>query len=440
MSAPGGGVPGGASPRLRLMLGAFGDPGHAFPMLALGTALARRGHEVTMQTWEKWAEYVREPGMRFVPAPEYHVFPTRERQMKPYAAAVKAAREIEPLVEEVDPQAVVADILTLAPALAAERAGVPVGTLIPHVYPVGAPDSPPYSFGARLPRTRAGRALWRAVDAPMTAGLRRGREELNETRARLGLPPVERFHGGISQELALVGTFPQLEYRRRWPLHTQVVGPLMWEPPAEEVALPEGEGPVVLVAPSTSQDPEQRLLSAALEGLAGLPMRVLGTWNRRPPPRPLAAPANARLVEWVSYSRTMPRCDVVVCHGGHGTVMRALSSGCAVVVCPAAGDMNENAARVDWAGVGVRLPRRWASARAVRVAVLRLLAQPERRARARELAAWVAAQDPAARAADEVERLVARAGGGGAGAAGGAAAGGGCSGVGSPEAAGPSGP
>jgi UDP:flavonoid glycosyltransferase YjiC (YdhE family) len=377
-------------------------------MLALGRELAARGHEVTLQTWSRWADHVRAAGMRFEPAPEYHVFPTREQPLKPYAAVVKAAREIEPLVRELRPDAVVADILTLAPALAAEIAGVPVATLIPHVHPAGGPGFPPYSFGARLPRTAVGRALWRGVQGPMTAGLARGRDELNETRARLGLPALGHFHGGISRELALVGTFPQLEYPRRWPAHTHVVGPLMWEPPGEDVEPPAGDGPVVLVAPSTSQDPEQALLRAALEGLADLPVRVLGTWNRRPPPRPLRAPANARLVEWVSYARTMPRCDVVVCHGGHGTVVRALSSGCAVVVCPAAGDMNENAARVDWAGVGVRLPRRWAGPRAVRLAVRRLLAEPERRARARALETWVGAHDPGRRAADEVERLVAR--------------------------------
>jgi UDP:flavonoid glycosyltransferase YjiC (YdhE family) len=37
-------------PPLRVLLGAFGDPGHAFPMIALGRALAARGHEVTLQT------------------------------------------------------------------------------------------------------------------------------------------------------------------------------------------------------------------------------------------------------------------------------------------------------------------------------------------------------------------------------------------------------
>jgi UDP:flavonoid glycosyltransferase YjiC (YdhE family) len=119
-------------------------------------------------------------------------------------------------------------------------------------------------------------------------------------------------------------------------------------------------------------------------------------------------PANARLVDWVSYSRTMPHCDVVVCHGGHGTIARALASGCVVVAVPAAGDMNENAARIDWAGVGVRVPRRLCNPSAIRLAVERALASPTLRARSRELARWSAEHDAAARAADLIENLAIR--------------------------------
>src|SRR5207247_535051 len=187
------------------------------------------------------------------------------------------------------------------------------------------------------------------------------------------LPPLEHVHGGISRRLALVATFPQLEYPRSWPANTHVVGPLLWEPPFGEVEVPPGDDPLVLVAPSTSQDARHRLLRAALAGLADSPVRVLATRNRRLPDMPIDVPDNARLVEWVSYSRTMPRCDVVVCHAGHGTVARALASGCVVVAVPAAGDMNENAARVDWAGAGVRIPRRFTSPGPVRLAVLRAL-------------------------------------------------------------------
>ncbi len=392
---------------MRVLLGAFGDPGHAFPMIALGRALAARGHEVTLQTWTRWQKSVEAEGLAFAAAPEYHVFPSGPEPLDFYEAVVHATEDTAPLVRELRPDAVVADILTLAPALAAELAGVPYATLIPHVYPHGGPEFPIYSLGARLPRSAVGRAFWRRAQGPVDKGLELGRAELNNTRVRLGLAPLEHVHGGISRQLALVATFPQLEYPRTWPARVHVVGPLMWEPPAAEVELPPGDAPLVLVAPSTAQDPEHRMLAAALRGLAGAEVRVLATWNRRLPPRPLPVPDNARVVEWVSYSRTMPLCDAVVCHAGHGTLARALSSGCAVIACPVIGDMNENAARLDWAGAGVRVPRRFISPRPLRLAVERALGQPSIRARARELANWSESHDAGDVAARLVETLAA---------------------------------
>jgi UDP:flavonoid glycosyltransferase YjiC (YdhE family) len=391
-----------------VLLGAFGDPGHAFPMIALGCALAARGHDVTLQTWERWRAPIEAEGLTFAPAPEYTAFPSGPEPLAFYEAVVHATRDTLPLVDEFKPDVVVADILTLAPSLAAELAGIPCATLIPHVFPQTEPGLPIYSLGARLARTSAGRAFWRRAGRSVEHGLQLGRSELNQTRASLGLPPLDYTHGGTSRELALVATFPQLEYPRTWPPHAHVVGPLMWEPPAEDVALPPGEEPLVLVAPSTAQDPSHRMLLAALRGLADAPVRVLATWNRRLPPRSLPVPANARVVDWVSYSRTMPLCDVVVCHAGHGTLVRALASGCAVVACPAVGDMNENAARVSWAGAGVRVPQRFISPRPVRLAVERALGEPSIRGRARELAAWARSHDAGAAAAVLVEDLAIR--------------------------------
>jgi UDP:flavonoid glycosyltransferase YjiC (YdhE family) len=390
---------------LRLFLGAFGDPGHAFPMLALGAALARRGHDVTLETFRRWRSHVESAGMRFVAAPEYPVFPAEGQPLGPYEAAVLAARETRAHIVALRPDAIVADILTLAPALAGELERVPVATLIPHVHPHMPPGSPPYSLGARMPRTALGRRVWSQLDPLVARGLEHGRRDINQARRQLGLAPIERVHGGISERLCLIGTFPQLEYPRAWPPGTHVVGPLLWEPPTEDVELPPGDEPLVLVAPSTAHDPGHRLLRAALTGLAGEPVRVLATWNRRPLTEPTRVPANARLVEWVSYARTMPRCAVVVCHVGHGTMVRAIASGATVVACPFAGDMAENAARLAWAGAGVRLPWRFAGPRGVRLAVRRALADTALAARVGELAAWARAHDGAERAADLVETL-----------------------------------
>ena len=390
---------------MKFFLGAFGDPGHAFPMLALGSRLAARGHEVMLETWRRWREHVEAEGMAFAAAPEYPVWPTGGQPLKPYEAVVAATAQTRPAVAEFSPDVLVHDILTLAPAMAAELEGIPAATLIPHLYPDNAPGQPPYALGARMPRTRAGRRMWGLMEPVVETGLRQGRRELNDMRARLGLAPVQRLHGGLSQRLCMVATFAQLEYRNKWPENVHVVGPVMWEPPFGEVEAPPGDAPLVLVAPSTAQDPEHRLLRAALAGLADEPVRVLATWNRRSVYEPLPVPANARLVEWVSYSRTMPRCALVICHAGHGTMVRALACGSPVVCVPHAGDMAENAARADWAGVGVRVPWRLLSPTTLRLAVRRALARPSLATRARELAASAAVSDGVERAAELVEEL-----------------------------------
>jgi UDP:flavonoid glycosyltransferase YjiC (YdhE family) len=234
-------------------------------------------------------------------------------------------------------------------------------------------------------------------------GLRRGRDELNETRARLDLPPIERFHGGISELLAVVATFPQLEYPREWPAHVRVTGPLFFELPGEEIEIPERHGPLVLIAPSTSQDPECELLRVALDGLADEPVRVLATTNRHRPERPIDVPVNAVLVDWLLYSQAMAAADMVICHGGHGTVARALAAGKPLLVCPSVGDMGENAARVAWSGTGLSVPRRLLSRRAIRLATRRLLAERQFRGRALAVAEWSQAHDGAAEAVGLVE-------------------------------------
>ncbi len=202
-----------------------------------------------------------------------------------------------------------------------------------------------------------------------TAACEQGRGELNGTRQLLGLPALERVHGGHQRAVVPGATFPQLDTRGAWsPRHERgraaAVGAADRRRRAAAGRRTARAGRAVDVAGPLAPPSARDAGRARAE-----PVRVLATWNRRPPTRAARSPATRVLVEWVSYARTMPRCDVVVCHGGHGTVVRALASGAAVVAVPAAGDMNENAARIDWAGVGVRVPRMFCGPRPVRLAV-----------------------------------------------------------------------
>ena len=387
----------------RILVAAFGDAGHAFPAIALARELHGRGHDVTIETWDRWRPAVEELGLRFQAAEEYEVFPPPPPGERPGAA--DAALALAPLFEELRPELVVSDILTLAPALAAEVHGCRRATLVPHLYPVHDPGLPFFGIGSAPARTGLGRRAWRAALPLLETGLRQGRAELNAARAKLGLSPLDRFHGGISEELVLVGTYPELEYPRTWPAEVRVCGPPTFELPHPDVGLPPGEGPLVLVASSTAQDPQCDLIRRCFAALAEEPVRVLATTNGHQPAEPIDVPANALLVDWLSYSQGMPVADLIVCHGGHGTICRAIGAGKPLLVSPSVGDMAENGARVQWTGCGLTLPRKLRRPDPLRRVVRELLGDERYRRRAAEIAAG-SPRDGAEVAADEVDRLL----------------------------------
>jgi UDP:flavonoid glycosyltransferase YjiC (YdhE family) len=135
---------------------------------------------------------------------------------------------------------------------------------------------------------------------------------------------------------------------------------------------------------------------------------VVATTNRVAPQAPIAVPPNAVLVDWLSYSQLMPAASLVISHGGHGTVARALGAGTPLLISPIVGDMSETAMRVAWAGAGLSLPWRLCRPAPLRWAARRLLAEPSFTQRAAEIAAWGREHDGAARGAELVEALARR--------------------------------
>jgi MGT family glycosyltransferase len=404
-NAPAGAPQAQAGERLRVLVAAFGDPGHVFPAISLGRALAGRGHEVVVETWEERRDAVEGAGLGFTAAEEYRMFPPPDPDSADGDHAAEAARALLPLLEDFRPHVAVSDILTLAPSLAAEKAGVPLATLIPHIYPVVESGMPFFAIGLRPPRTPLGRGIWRTGQRALNVGLEHGRRDLNLQRARLDLPPVQHFHGGISPDLALVATFPQLEYPRRWPSGIEITGPMTFEVPHPDIELPPGDAPLILIAPSTAHDSNNHLVRTALKALADEPVRVVATTNRVVPQRPIDVPPNATLVDWLSYSQLMPAASLVISHGGHGTVARALGAGTPVLICPFTGDMSETAMRVDWAKVGLSLPWRLCEPCPLRWAARRLLSDTSFSEHAERLATWSRDNDGAERGADLIEQL-----------------------------------
>ena len=82
---------------------------------------------------------------------------------------------------------------------------------------------------------------------------------------------------------------------------------------------------------------------------------------------PTDLPETIRHLEYVPFSRVLPRAAALVHHGGIGTTAQALAAGIPQLVMPLAHDQPDNAARLERLGVGRTIaPRRYRAARAAR--------------------------------------------------------------------------
>jgi UDP:flavonoid glycosyltransferase YjiC (YdhE family) len=144
---------------------------------------------------------------------------------------------------------------------------------------------------------------------------------------------------------------------------------------------------------------------AALRAVERLGLRVLLTVGRRFDPGLLAPlPVGVHAERWVDQERVLPAADVVVCHGGSGTVYGALAAGAPLVVVPVFADQFENGRRVAAAGAGVVVEVDGGSrarvinegdAPLIQDAIETVLATPDYRERAGAIAAGMAGAPPA---------------------------------------------
>ncbi|MGD0440774.1 MAG: glycosyltransferase [Acidimicrobiales bacterium] len=99
-----------------------------------------------------------------------------------------------------------------------------------------------------------------------------------------------------------------------------------------------------------------------LAAVGGLDARVLLTVGRGFDPALLGSPPpNVHVERWVDQSDVLAQADLVVCHGGSGTVCGALAAGVPMVMVPRFADQFENARRVAQARAGLTVEPRTGS-------------------------------------------------------------------------------
>jgi MGT family glycosyltransferase len=402
----------------RILVYTSPERGHLYPLVPTLVELRGRGHEVRVLTMSGAVESLRalgleadavDPQIEAAKIDDWRARTPIGAQRREVAFFVGRAphelRDVRSALDGVD--GVLVDATSWGAQAAAEASGLPWAMFAHFPLPIPSRDAPPYGLGLP-PRTDwIGRLrdslARRVVLAPLERAVL---SRLNALRAEEGLRPVRDAADSFAHNppLVLYYTAEPFEYPRSdWPESVRLLGPGIWDPPAQEPAwLAEIARPLVLVTCSSEFQDDGKLAEVALEALADSPYELAVTTAGVDPTGLPSAP-NAHVERFLPHRPLLERAACVVCHAGMGITQKSLAAGVPVCAVPFGRDQFEVARRVVVAGAGTMLPAKRLSHKRLRAAVQTTI---DRTLGARRIAQAFAAAGGAPTAVDALEQLV----------------------------------
>jgi UDP:flavonoid glycosyltransferase YjiC (YdhE family) len=164
--------------------------------------------------------------------------------------------------------------------------------------------------------------------------------------------------------------------------------------PASVEALPARPTAHVTLGTAIS-NADQEVLATIVAGLRDEPLNLVVTVGPGQDPSALGPqPATVVVERYVSHALLLPRCDLVISHGGAGTVLAALGHGLPLLTMPQGADQYLNAEMCALRGVGRTLLTRDLSSESAREQALIVLGDPGYRESAREVRSEIAGMPP----------------------------------------------
>lgn len=375
---------------MRVLVAFAGGRGHLLPMLPLARALRDSGHELALSGHPASVASVASYGVFGALLPHERIDPGADPDggtgslvapdlqhelevVGRWYAGTLAQRNLgrtSAVIGTWRPDVVVCDEMDFGSVAAAARAGVPC--VVVDVIASGALARSPY------------------VDAGLAAlDLRRVKGDLHV----VPFPASFRDPGfPLVHEASLV----------------RPEQPGAADPHPAAAWLDEHDGPRAYLTLGTIFNTESGdLFARVLGALADQPVRVLATVGPDVDPALLGPTAdNLRVERFVPQAQVLPHVDVVVNHGGSGSVMGALARGVPVVTLAMGADQELNAARLTALGAGVALDVMTAGRDDVRRAVERALTDDDLRLGASRLRDEISALPVVASLVPTIEALV----------------------------------
>lgn len=364
--------------------------GNLPPSLGIARELTRRGHRVAFAGRPEMVDRVEAAGFRAIEIDrayeQVHAYPPGSPlvRMACYLTSPAVEAQVREIVARERPDALLIDSMFPAALHASSACGLPSAVFFHHAL-------------FRL------REQWRGTG-----------ERLGGMRMQAGFGTLPDFETLWKQHDRIVVTTPQQFDMPADPDWESVVhvGPVLEdEPCAAPLAEPpdaDPSTPLVLVSFSTA--PEQRSLEKVqqtLDALGELPVRAVATTAGVVEIDELRIPHNVRAVHYAAHDPILQKASLLITHGGHGTLMRALRAGVPMILLPGpAHDQRPNAALMHELGAAIALEGDAQSAQ-IANAARTILQDPAYAIRARELGEIVRSCGGAFAAADEVESLLA---------------------------------
>lgn len=412
---------------LNFLLASWGNPGNLNPFLTAARRLRQRGHRVRILDIAAHREETVTAGFESIswrrPAP---IQPPDAGEEHPHWAEVKVlldqmmfgaaidyARDTMDALLSEPVDAVLTNDVLAGPVVAAEAAGIPCALLAPHIS-LRPLDGVPMCFDGTVPsETPAFRAAEQAMRARFAELQGSYLPTLNRARAAFGLAPLRHIFDHYDRaDRVLIGISEAFDFpATSVPANLRYVGPLLdmpaWARPWTAPWSGTDERPRVLVSLSTSFQNQAAQLGRIVKVLGTLDLDAVVTAGPAMAGQSFDAPANVSIVHSAPHDTVMKQVSLVVTHGGHGTVARALLNRVPLLVLPMGRDQGDNAARVAARGAGLALAESAGEAE-IAAAITRLVSESHFRAAAARLGEAIARDINSAALAMEMEQIAAQ--------------------------------
>jgi MGT family glycosyltransferase len=397
--------------------------------IGIGKVLERRGHRVVFAAEASWkgrleplgfeedlvdlappAEGQQDAGQYWIDfvtetAPEFRK-PTIEQLstfIEPvWASLIEGARycqpQLEAILDRARPDVIVEDNVNAFPALLTN--GAPwVRIMSCNPLEMKDPDLPPTFSG--YPTND--RADWDAFRDEVERTHRGTWERYNAFITDSGAPPLPDLEFIHESDHLNLSVFPAAaDYPRPPPLaptwHRLASSVRRTEEPWEVPESLRGDGALVYLSLGSLGSADVQLMKRLVAVLAETRHRYVV--SKGPRADEFDLPDNMWGEARVPQTNVIPRCDLVITHGGNNTTTEALHFGKPMIVLPLFWDQYDNAQRVDELGFGVRLPTYAFEEDDLRSAVDRLVADEALRTRMDAVGDAIRAEDGLGRAAD----------------------------------------